>query len=69
MGPQDYGWFLLERARERKAHPATRMRSGNSLGPIRMFVCDRCSAIQYVYHASDPVPVCCGGLRGLDDEW
>ena len=71
----------LARAEARRYHEPVEMRSGNSRGPVKMFVCDmpNCGGIAYVYGEKPGLPVCLGGAMwsfktsffeaGLHKEW
>ena len=54
---------VAARLERREAHEPTLMRSGNSKGPVKMYVCDRprCGEYAYTYTASAGTPVCHGG--------
>ena len=54
---------VAARLERREAHEPTLMRSGNSKGPVKMYVCDRprCGGYAYTYTASAGTPVCHGG--------
>lgn len=54
----------LSEAEKRLPHLPTPMRSGNSKGPVKMWVCDlpMCGGVEYTY-SSRQTPVCEGGAR------
>lgn len=62
----DVGWERLSEAEKRAPHVPTEMISGNSKGPIKMWLCSRpgCDSIEYQYNArSNVTPICGGGMR------
>lgn len=71
LEPGEFFWAALARARKRPQHEPHPMRSANSLGPIRAFLCDECAAytgFTYVYCASDETPWCLGSSRSYSEE-
>lgn len=63
VGLQDVGFEMLMKAETKQAHPPLLMRSGQSHGPIRMWVCNEpfCESYEYTY-GSHATPTCFGGL-------
>ena len=61
----EVAYEALSRAETRRPHEPTEMRSGNSHGPVKMYVCDRpnCGGIEYVYGEKREIPVCFGGAQ------
>ena len=59
----DIAFEVAARLEARQAHEPTVMRSGNSQGPIAMFVCDmpHCGEVKYSYVKPHATPVCSGG--------
>ena len=55
----------LSEAEKRLPHPPIPMRSGNSHGPIKMWVCNQpfCEGIEYTYKAPHTPPICFGGMK------
>lgn len=60
----DVGWTLLRRAETHDPHRTVEMIAAVDRPPILMWVCPvgRCRTYRYTYHASDPAPLCSGGL-------
>jgi len=57
--PEDYGWAVAQWLLEgRKEHPERVMRSGQSKGPVKMYLCDSCMIT--VTSTSSVAPVCAG---------
>lgn len=50
----------LHRVSKRSPHEARPMRSGESKGPLKLFICDFCR--DYTYTTSKHAPVCTGAL-------
>jgi hypothetical protein len=59
----EYGYEMLRRAETRRPHKRLLMRSGQSKGPIKMWVCNQpyCESYTYTY-TSHATPYCEGGL-------
>lgn len=63
IGLHEVGYERLSEAEKRRPHPPTTMKSGNSKGPVKMWICTRkwCESVEYTYgHALTP-PTCFGG--------
>ena len=64
INPEDYGWELAERILDVESphyvrpHDPWRMRSGQSYGPILLWLCDACRSTQY---STDSFPPLCMG--------
>ena len=65
IGLHEVVYERLSEAEKRRPHPPTEMHSGNSMGPVKMWICfeHRCGEIQYTYGANDAPPTCFGGLQ------
>lgn len=59
----EISYEVAARVEARRAHEPTPMRSGQSTGPIRMWVCDRpkCGEVAWTYVAPHTPPICAGG--------
>lgn len=60
----DLSYVYIARAEARAPHPPTRMLSGNSRGPVKMWICSmpKCNATEYTY-SSHETPTCFGGMK------
>lgn len=65
IGLHEVAYERLSEAEKRRPHPPIPMKSGNSKGPIKMWVCHEvhCQQIEYSYVAPHRPPICTGGAR------
>jgi hypothetical protein len=65
IGLHEVVYERLSEAEKRQPHAPRQMRSGNSKGPIHMWVCNElwCEAVEYTYTEPHTPPVCFGGMR------
>lgn len=82
IGLHEVVYERLSEAEQHAPHPPVEMRSGQSSGPVKMWVCHeiRCHEVTYTYGASLEAPICRGGAmwsfttdgtyrRGVHKEW
>ena len=64
VGLHEISYELMSKAEARAPHFKTTMMSGNSRGPVKMWVCPngRCGEVVYTYGASLEAPECFGGV-------
>lgn len=59
IDPHEIAWALANRFLKRESHTPWPMRSGQSKGPIVMWICDECS-MHVLSTTTHTVPVCDG---------
>ena len=55
----EYGWETAVQLEAKSEHGPWKMRSGQSRGPIRMWICDFCQSYLHTI-GTGPVPYCYG---------
>jgi len=62
--PHEIAYTTATRVEAKEPHRPEEMRSGNSVGPIRMWICavPKCNQYSYTY-SSHQTPVCEGGMK------
>ncbi len=65
IGLHEVVYERLAEAEKRQPHPPREMRSGNSKGPVKMWVCNElwCEGVAYTYVPPHTPPICHGGLK------
>ncbi len=65
LRPHDTAFTQAARVEAKEPHYPTEMRSGNSQGPIKMWVCGipGCNSYEYTYSSPHGPPECLGGMK------
>jgi hypothetical protein len=65
VGLHEVIYERLSEAEKRRPHAPSEMRSGNSKGPVKMWICHEkwCGEVQYTYGGNLAPPSCDGGAR------